>query len=83
MNNLLSYSSLKLELFSKDGALLESASGFVVEANNQFYLVTNWHVVSGKDFSAGELVEPGAKPHILETSIHIYGGEGEKSSHLI
>ena len=42
MDNLLSYSSVKLDLFSRDGSRLKSASGFVVEAGDKHYIVTNW-----------------------------------------
>jgi hypothetical protein len=74
MNNPLSYSSLKLDLFSKEGGCLKSASGFVVEAGDKYYLITNWHVLSGRDIRARELQEPVMKPYILKTSLHIYGG---------
>jgi hypothetical protein len=78
MNNPLSYSSLKLDLFSKEGVRLKSASGFVVEAGAKYYLITNGHVLSGKDNLARELQEPVMKSYILRTSLHFYGGEGEK-----
>jgi hypothetical protein len=78
MNNPLSYSSVKLDLFSKDNMGLKPASGFVVEANNQYYLITNRHVLSGRDIRVRELQEPVMKPYILKTSFHIYGGEVEK-----
>ena len=78
MNNPLSYSSIKLDLFSKEGALLKSASGFVVENEKQYNLITNWHVLSGKDIITQDLHEPVIEqPHSLQTSIHIIGGEGE------
>jgi len=60
MNNPLSYSSIKLDLFAKDGARLKPASGFVVEAGSQYYLITNWHVISGRDIPA-----PGQQEHGL------------------
>lgn len=76
MNNLLSFSSVKIDRFTKDNVRLESASGFVVEAGNQYYLITNWHIVSG------EQQEPGMKPYVLKTSVHIHGGAGEKPAPL-
>jgi hypothetical protein len=82
MNNPLSYSSVKLDLLSKDGVRLKSASGFVMEAGNQYYLLTNRHVVSGSDIPAGGQQEPVIEPHILKTSIHIYSGVGEASHPL-
>jgi hypothetical protein len=79
MNNPLSFSSIKLDLFSKDGTRLKPASGFVIEADNRLYLITNWHVVSGRNILTTELSEPAIEPYILRTSLHIYGGEGENN----
>jgi len=76
MNNLLSFSSVKVDLFSKDNVRLKPASGFVVEVGKQYYLITNWHAVSG------EQQELGMKPHVLKASVHIQGGEGEKPAHF-
>ena len=78
MNNLLSFSSVKLELFSKDGAYLKSASGFVVDAGDRHYLITNWHVVSGRNISVDEQQEPIYGPYTLKTSIHFHSREGGK-----
>jgi hypothetical protein len=79
MSNLLSFSSVKLDLFSKDGSRLNTASGFIIEAGKQYYLVTNWHVVLGEDIHTDEHQEIVVKPYTLKTSIHIYGITGEKS----
>jgi hypothetical protein len=79
MNNPLSFSSVKLELFSKESVRLRSASGFVVETGDQYYLITNWHVVSGKDIAVSGQQEPVIEPYILKTSLHIYGGDDENS----
>lgn len=79
MSNPLSFSSIKLDIFSKDDIRLKPASGFVIETGNRFYIITNWHVISDKNFSATELHEPDIEPYILRTSLHIYGGEGENS----
>ena len=78
MYNPLSYSSLRLELFSKEGGRLKSASGFVVEAGDKYYLITNWHVVSGRDVRERELEEPVIGPYMLKTSLHIHSGHGEQ-----
>jgi len=82
MNNPLSFSSLKIEPFSKDGVRLKSASGFVVEAGDQYYLITNWHVISGRDISPHETQIPIIEPYTLKAAIHTYGGQGEKSAPL-
>ncbi|MBN1311516.1 MAG: hypothetical protein JXB30_08865 [Anaerolineae bacterium] len=77
MNNPLSYSSVKLALFAKDGTHLKSVSGFVIEAGDQYYLITNKHVVSGEDMQ--EFV---STPYILKTCLHVYAQEDEKVEHL-
>jgi hypothetical protein len=82
MNNPLSFSSVKLDLFSKDGIRLKPASGFVVRARSQYYLITNWHVVSGGDIPMETQSEPILKPYLLKTSVHIHGGAGEKPAPL-
>ena len=82
MNNPLSYSSLKLDLYSKDGIRLKPASGFMVEVGSKYYLITNWHVLSGRNISAHESQEQIVEPYILKTSLHIYGGEGKTSQPL-
>ena len=74
MNNLLSFSSVKLDLYSEDGVQLKPASGFVVETGNHYYLITNLHVVLDE--------EQDIKPCLLKTSIHIHGGAGEKRAPL-
>jgi hypothetical protein len=73
MNNPLSYSSVKLELFSKEGKHLRSASGFLLEAGSRYYLITNRHVICGGEGQP----EPMVKAHALRTSLHCHEGEGE------
>ena len=72
MNNLLSFSSVKLDRFAKGGAYLKPASGFVLEADNRCYLITNLHVLSGMD------KESSLETYLLKTFIHSHWGEGEK-----
>jgi hypothetical protein len=82
MGNPLSFSSVKLDLFSKDGLRLKSASGFVVETENKHYIITNWHILSGKDFPVRDQQEIAPTPYLLKTSIHNYGGQGEHRAPL-
>jgi|GEM_PF-2522402 hypothetical protein len=79
MNNPLSYSSIKIDLYSKESVHLKSASGFVVEARSRYYLITNWHVLSGREIPASGPQERAIEPYLLKTSLHIHGGAGEKS----
>ena len=71
MHNSLWYSSVKLELFSKDESLLKQASGFVVEAANRYYLITNRHVLAGQDVRASVQPDFVIKPYIHRTSYRI------------
>jgi hypothetical protein len=82
MNNLLSFSSLKLDVFSKNNVLLKTASGFVVEAARRYYLITNRHVVCSGAIPDRSQQETGTVPYALKTSIHIHAGQGEKMAPL-
>ena len=79
MNNPLSYSSIKVDVYSKEDVHLKSASGFVVEAGSRYYLITNWHILSGRELLESEPQERTIEPYLLKTSLHIYGGAGEMS----
>jgi Trypsin-like peptidase domain len=58
--------SLKLELY-KDTSYLGSATGFVVEKNGKYFLITNWHVFSGVDYYTGKLSDKlGRKPNAIK-----------------
>ena len=80
MNNPLSYSSIKVDLYSKKSVHLKSASGFVVEARSRYYLITNWHVLSGREIPANGPQERVIEPYLLKTSLHLHGGAGEMSA---
>ena len=57
---------------------MKSASGFIVKAGNQYYLVTNWHVVSDGDIDTDGQQEPVRKPYLPKTWVHMHEGIGEK-----
>jgi hypothetical protein len=48
---------LKVELFNK-GNKISSATGFVIEKNANYYLITNLHVVTGIDFYSKAIIDP-------------------------
>lgn len=52
----LSGQSLYLILISSSNTELGMATGFVVEENKSYYLVTNWHVLSGRHPTTNELI---------------------------
>ncbi|MBC8204290.1 MAG: trypsin-like peptidase domain-containing protein [FCB group bacterium] len=55
--NPLSTSSLLIELYD-DSKKLGIATGFIIEWENKHYLITNWHVVTGKNPRTGEIKMP-------------------------
>ncbi len=49
----LSFTSLHLSLYAA-GQAIGTATGFVVKASERFFLVTNWHVASGRNPANGQ-----------------------------
>ena len=64
----LSVTSLFLELVHNNQTI-GSASGFIIEFNNNYYLVTNWHVVSGRNPVTNQ---PSFQGGITPTHLHIF-----------
>jgi hypothetical protein len=79
MNNPLSLSSIKLDLFSRQGSHVKTASGFVLEVRRRYYLITNQHVFSQGEIPGEGQQGPVSKPYTLKTSIRIHSGQGENS----
>ncbi len=66
----LSARSLYLELTAL-GQSLGTATGFVVEHGERYYLITNWHVVSGRQPETNSILSPtGAVPNELRIVHH-------------
>ena len=62
---------LFLEGYFED-TLLSSATGFVVQTGEDRYVVTNWHVVTGRDPSTGSPLSPtGGLPNRLAVWHHL------------
>jgi hypothetical protein len=76
----LSYSSLRLTLFGPPPAELElaQATGFTVSHEGKVYLVSNWHVFSGRDPVTGELMDQifAALPDSIAVDFHDGGLAG-------
>jgi hypothetical protein len=51
---------LHVELF-KNGIGVSQATGFVVTRNENNYLITNWHVITGREPETGEPISPGSE----------------------
>lgn len=67
----LSLASIRLDLFRKDPVtntpvVFGPASGFIVKPASQYYLITNWHVLTGKDADTEQaLSNTGALPCLV------------------
>lgn len=82
--------SLLLEL-SVDGSPIGTATGFVISAGGKYYLITNWHAVTGRHPDTNEDLKAGKHPtevtilhHIANNIGHwkkcteqLYGQDGE------
>ncbi len=67
----LSVTSLHVEVFA-GGTRLSSATGFTIERNGSYYLVTNWHVVTGINPDTNEcLLSNLSVPDELRVWIHV------------
>lgn len=65
--NGLSLSCTPIELLANDGSdkVVATATGFFWRRSGQSYLVTNWHVVSGRNSFTGQLTPTGYVPERL------------------
>lgn len=72
----LSCCSLRLPVLA-NGTELSRATGFVVEHGGDDFLITNGHVVTGRNPDTGELLSPtGAEPDELQIIHHVDGQLG-------
>lgn len=56
---------------------LASATAFTIESNKVPYLVTNWHVVTGRNADTGECIDRNAAiPNLLRVRFHTKGSLG-------
>jgi hypothetical protein len=73
----LSVSSLLLRLVSR-GQPISTATGFVIQKGNTYYLVTNWHVVTAKRPDNGASLDPqGRTPDEVQILHNSKGHLGE------
>ena len=73
----LSVTSLYLKLQVR-GNLLSTATGFIVEHNAKHFLITNWHVLSGKNPDTGLPLSPTAGiPDEVRIAHHVLGRLGQ------
>jgi|GEM_PF-1753224 len=61
VGNFLSLTITKLELLSND-SVIGNATGFFLKQDNNWFLVTNWHVLSGRDNNGQPRRNDGAVP---------------------
>jgi len=72
-----SFASLLIEPRVATNAGLATATGFIVDRKGSHYLVTNWHVVSGRRTDTGQpLASTGAVPERLAIAHNVKGKLG-------
>lgn len=65
----LSVQSLFLEQVDNNNEIIGCATGFVFEFKSKYYLITNWHVVTGRDPRTNQILD---KKGRIPTSIQIW-----------
>lgn len=60
--------SLQVTTVSLGGAEIAKATGFLWLIESQYFLVTNWHVLAGRNAVTGQLNDLGAVPVAIEVS---------------
>lgn len=74
---------LLLESYANQGSL-GSGTGFVIQKENQAYLVTNWHVLSGRDPATDNLLySTGFIPDMVGIWHHVQGKLGTWRRRLV
>lgn len=69
--NLLSLTTVPIDILSSTGLELGKATGFFLrEPEGQLVLITNWHVVTGRKPTQPKLSENGAVPCTLRCKLH-------------
>lgn len=77
----LSLTSLYLKL-NVNGSGLSTATGIVVEYDGKYFLITNWHVLSGRNPETGQPMSPTAGiPNEVRIAHHIKSRLGEWRFH--
>jgi hypothetical protein len=59
---------------NKSNCFIGHGSGFVVKHNEEYYLITNWHVLTHRDpISGGYLSSEGNIPTVVDIYHHVAG----------
>jgi hypothetical protein len=68
-----SFKAIQIEILSKDtSASMGFATGFICEYKQRFFLITNWHVLSGQNFETKKITHPsGAIPGYFNLTYHV------------
>lgn len=84
----LSATAFQIKMLFKNGDQsplhIASGTGFFWRKNNEIYLITNKHNLSGKNIETGQLISPtGAKPNMIEISYYPSDGILKTSQHRL
>lgn len=70
IRNAYSKCAFKIHTFYQDN-LRGTATGFFYEYSNQLYIVTNWHVVTGRDFLSGRILDSSGMIEACPTALEL------------
>jgi hypothetical protein len=76
-----SLTTLPVEQFA-NGQAMKSATAFIWKEREQHYVITNWHVITGRNAVTGELESP-ARPDTLRALFNVRVGEFGKQQYDI
>jgi hypothetical protein len=76
-----SLTTLPVEQFA-NGQAMKSATAFIWKEREQHYVITNWHVITGRNAVTGELESP-ARPDTLRALFNVRVGEFGKQRYDI
>ena len=83
MPNPLSFASIPLTTLGQGGTKIGQATGFFYRSkkSNRLHLITNWHVVTGRDPNKPTMSKTGAIPEVVQCLVHERqpsGGDGKQ-----
>lgn len=71
----------EIQMWDHEG-IISTGSGFFYEANGRWFLITNWHNLSGKHFINKQLLSPNDRfPTYIKVKLFTYADVNERDSH--
>ena len=78
-----SQSPFQILVRDSDGSTLSSATAFYFESGGEWFLITNWHVVSGRNFLTGKRLDTVGEPLSLVLKLATYDWDECKDGEFV